>query len=448
MTKIAIVGAGPAGLFAAYMLADIYDVTLFEAGKPIEERKCPEIPECSCKRCDILEGDGGAGGFSDGKNTYSLQRGTQLEQIFRDEDEGYLAVIDNLFLSWGIEGRWYNPLKEIPPAFTDSLLEFGSYPLRHVGSDGIQLFVSKMMKHLRDHHIEIVREPVLDISVIGDEVKGVEVPDRFIEYDHVVLAAGLQGIPWVDKLMSRIGSPMRSGPAGFGIRFEALDRLIAPLHEMFYDFKIVYEHPETGIVLRSFCCNHQGSIVNENHKSMGIINVNGHSYLDPKRRTQRSNMAIIAKIPEEFAKAYEFESPQDLIWSQGKNVNRRAHGHTAYQPALEFLYGSQNEFLDHRTNHQCQRADIRASILAPLGDAFSRFIQELHLAVPIVTNSSVIYAPEIKYVGRRANIDLETWRSKDLTNMHIVGACSGYLDSFISAAVSGIVAAQDIIKKE
>ena len=63
-----IVGAGPAGLFAAMELADKgKKVIVIEKGRSIENRKCPMklgSPECvQCRPCNVVCGWGGAGAF-------------------------------------------------------------------------------------------------------------------------------------------------------------------------------------------------------------------------------------------------------------------------------------------------------------------------------------------------------------------------------------------------
>lgn len=62
-----IIGAGPAGLIAAYELKDT-SILIVEKGAPIPKRVCPMITDCmGCNRCGEIEGVGGAGGWSDGK---------------------------------------------------------------------------------------------------------------------------------------------------------------------------------------------------------------------------------------------------------------------------------------------------------------------------------------------------------------------------------------------
>ena len=64
---VIIIGAGPGGIFAAYELAEKapeLKVAVFEAGNPLEKRKCPidgkKIKSCvNCKTCAIMSGFGG-----------------------------------------------------------------------------------------------------------------------------------------------------------------------------------------------------------------------------------------------------------------------------------------------------------------------------------------------------------------------------------------------------
>ena len=74
---VAIIGAGPGGLFCAYELIQNnkdLKVALIDKGHKAETRMCPmkvNGGKCvNCKVCQILSGYGGAGTFSDGKLTY------------------------------------------------------------------------------------------------------------------------------------------------------------------------------------------------------------------------------------------------------------------------------------------------------------------------------------------------------------------------------------------
>ena len=72
-TDVAIVGAGPAGIFTALGLlgkGDTRSITIVEKGLPVEKRSCPKakVGHCiHCQPCRITTGFSGAGAFSDGK---------------------------------------------------------------------------------------------------------------------------------------------------------------------------------------------------------------------------------------------------------------------------------------------------------------------------------------------------------------------------------------------
>ena len=448
MTRVAIIGSGPAGLFCADRLAGTCDVTIFEAGLPIEKRICPESGCKDCERCQILEGEGGAGGLSDGKNTYSITRGTQMESIFKDKDSEWLRYIDAQMVNFAGKGIWYNTLLTCPEEFKDSPLKFESYPLRHVGSDGIRKFVRGFIDHLEERDVELDHSeayPMLnekDNQATGVHLRrNKKIRWKLRDYDIVVIAAGLQGIPWIEDFMRRANSPLGSGPAGFGIRLEMDAEILADLHSKFYDYKIIYEHEETGLILRSFCCNQRGMVLNERHTDLDIINVNGHSFLNSSLRTKSSNMAIIAKIPETFTR-----SPQDFVRDVGRNINKVSGG-TAYQPLSEFMGKGSFDWNNSRmTNMQSFYASLHLALPLSLVEAFRAYIRELNKIVPIIQPSSVVYAPEIKYYGRRVNVTNQ-WKSKDIDRLYVIGSGTGHMDSFVAAALSGIIAAENI-KKE
>ena len=91
---VIIIGAGPGGIFSAYELVNLrpdLKVAVFEAGKPLEQRKCPidgdKVKSCiNCPSCAIMRGFGGAGAFSDGKyNITNDFGGTLYEHIGKEK---------------------------------------------------------------------------------------------------------------------------------------------------------------------------------------------------------------------------------------------------------------------------------------------------------------------------------------------------------------------------
>ena len=89
---VIIIGAGPGGIYSAYELANKsgLKVALFEAGRKLEQRKCPidgkTVKSCiGCKPCSIMNGFGGAGAFSDGKYNITNDFGGTLHEYIGKE---------------------------------------------------------------------------------------------------------------------------------------------------------------------------------------------------------------------------------------------------------------------------------------------------------------------------------------------------------------------------
>ena len=86
---IIIVGAGPGGIFSAYELTKLNDklkIAIFEAGNPLEKRKCPidgvKVKNCiKCPSCAIMNGFGGAGAFPTANTTLPISSAVRFTNI-------------------------------------------------------------------------------------------------------------------------------------------------------------------------------------------------------------------------------------------------------------------------------------------------------------------------------------------------------------------------------
>lgn len=454
MKHVLIVGGGPAGLFAARELAQIagadIEITVIDSGKEADIRECPLTEACRCTPCDILEGFGGSGGVSDGKMTFALDRGTQLEQVFKPEHAELLGYIDAVMQGMGIEGVRYEP-GEVPPGFGEgSPIEFHTYPLWHIGSDGVQKFSKQLTDEVRDLGVNVMgqaRARRLLATSDGKRITGVQArinhgsgewSDVTIEADDVVLAVGIFGMGWLEHELTLLGFDFTTGPAGIGLRVETPAETLDPLFDMFYDWKAIGEFE--GITLRSFCCNREGYIMPEWHKHLGIRNVNGHSYLDPTKKSQSSNFSLQAKITQDL-----HPDPQAFVRAVARGMNDLSGGWQVREPARSFMEEPDVATSDTSVTYpQARIRPVHRAMPMRLRNAFQGYLKALDSLVPGLVDSAWVYGPEIKYHARKLPVRRDDWLLEGMEHTYVIGDSTGLTGSYVSAAMTGIIAARGI----
>jgi uncharacterized FAD-dependent dehydrogenase len=440
---VLIIGSGPGGLFCADQVRDA-DVVLVEQGSAMPRRVCPDSDLCDCRPCDVLEGEGGAGSFSDGKITLSATRGTHGASLFTPDQERYLEVVEDTIRRFTPTLADYPPVDGLPllPAGHGGLA-FESYPLIHAGSDGIRAFGQAYSAHLRQAGVDIRQgQQVTALLYDGGRVSGAVVRDRRSrgEYrifaDRVVAGCGLAGAAWLESELARRGVALRTGPADFGIRLETTAAALDPFISRFYDFKV--RHQAAGISLRSFCVNGNGYVTAEYHRGLGIRGVNGHSYL--ATRSGLSNLAIVATITED-----QHRDPKAYVRDTARAVNAAAGGYPIRQKLGDLLPGMATAAGVRASNPKTRPGRLQDVLPDSLLEAFTSYIRTLgEVLPPVLAADTVLYAPEIKYYAYRVPINPQTWESTDVTGLYVVGNAAGYTASLSAAALSGIIAGRAI----
>ncbi|MFG1676351.1 NAD(P)/FAD-dependent oxidoreductase [Micromonospora sp. NPDC049282] len=442
-----ILGSGPAGLFAADALlrAGVTDIVIAERGRPMTRRLCPPGPGCECRTCPVLEGEGGAGSFSDGKITLSAVRGTHSQRLFTDTQAEQLDTIAAAVRRNVNDAVDYAPVPELAAlAGHENRLRGESYPLLHVGSDGIREFGRRFSTELQDRGVRLLTGvDVTKLRIINGQVIGVVARDRSgpltIDATAVVAAVGMVGTPWLEQQLTAVGVTLETGPADIGIRLETSAAALDPLIGQFYDFKAHHTSPG-GIDVRSFCVNGHGYIVNEFHRPLDIRGVNGHSFLH--RRSDLSNLAILATITEAST-----PDPKAYVRDTARAITASTGGYPVRQPLAGFLpdAATGQPLGVAASNPKTRAGDLRAALPPRLAEAFASYITALGAALPpVLAPDTVLYAPEIKYYNYRVPIDPTTWQSRDIAGLYVVGNAAGYTASLSAAALSGLIAGQAI----
>ena len=294
---VLIVGAGPGGIFAAYELMNNdpeKKIAVFEAGHPLEKRKCPidgkKVKSCiHCKTCAIMKGFGGAGAFSDGKYNITNQfGGTLYQHIGKDTATELMEYVDKLNLMHGGEGtKLYSTTNsEIRKLCLQNGLHLLDASVRHLGTDINYIVLQNLYEKMKDH-VDFYFDASVDKVEKTENGYAVTVGDQSYEGTYCIISAGRSGSKWMESVCTDLRIPTLSNRVDIGVRVELFSRLTDEL----YESKIVYRTEKFEDMVRTFCMNPRGVVVNEN--TNGIITVNGHSYEDPAKHTNNTNFALL-----------------------------------------------------------------------------------------------------------------------------------------------------------
>ncbi len=443
---VLIIGSGPAGLFCAGRLreAGVGNILVIEQGKAMRRRVCPDSALCDCRPCDVLEGEGGAGSFSDGKITLSATRGTHGKKLFTPQQARLLGQVEQIIRRFAPAVADYPPVEALAAlrGHEDTGLAFDSYPLIHLGSDGIRAFGRAYAAHLEQAGVQLATGTQATQLLAGNgQVAGAVVRDRHartetvIRARHVVAGCGLAGAAWLEHQLRQAGVRLRTGPADFGIRLETTVAALGTFTGEFYDFKLARH--AGGIGLRSFCVNGDGYIAAEYHRGLGIRGVNGHSYL--ARRSGQSNLAIVATITQDY-----HVDPKAYVRQLATRVNAAAGGYPIRQQLADLLPGCQQPAGVQVTNPKIRPGRLQDVLPAALLASFRGYIKALGQVEPaVLAADGLVYAPEIKYYAYQVPVD-PGWQSTDIAGLYVIGNAAGYTASLSAAALTGIIAADAI----
>ncbi|MGE5542743.1 MAG: NAD(P)/FAD-dependent oxidoreductase, partial [Bacillota bacterium] len=299
---IIIVGAGPAGIFAALEIsrtAPGLNTLVIEADRDIGDRICPRkasVAKCAdCDPCSMLAGWGGAGAFSDGKLTLTSEFGGFLgEYVGREDLESLIDYVDRAYLDFGASRTVYGEDREAVGELTRLCATAGLRLLpariRHLGTEKCPEILRRMHDYL-SRHVEVrTRTPVSRILVDDGKVQGVLTSTgEELRSRYVICAPGRRGSEWFSGEAKRLGLGLTTNPVDIGVRVEAPAVVLDALTQKVYEPKIIYYSRSFDDPVRTFCVCPHGEVVVEN--SAGLMTVNGHSRTDYK--TENTNFAIL-----------------------------------------------------------------------------------------------------------------------------------------------------------
>ncbi len=451
---VLIIGAGPGGIFTAYELAEAdrdLRIGVFELGRPLAQRKCPidgkKIKSCvKCPVCSIMSGFGGAGAFSDGKYNITNQfGGTLYEHIGKQEAIDLMRYVDEINLSHGGEGtRLYSTANtDIKRMCLENGLHLLDAQVRHLGTDINYVVLENIYNELRERVDFRFNTPVTDVKRTPD---GYTVTAGGEEYTckKCVISVGRSGSKWMESVCEQLGISTSSNRVDIGVRVELPAEIFAPLTDELYESKIVYRTQKFEDLVRTFCMNPKGVVVNEN--TNGIVTVNGHSYEDPSLHTENTNFALLV--------SKHFTAPFKDSNGYGESIARLSNmlgGGVIVQRFGDLVRGRRSTETRIRESFitptlAATPGDLSLVIPKRILDGIIEMIYALDKIAPGTANDdTLLYGVEVKFYNMEVKLDnnLET----SSRGLYVIGDGSGVTHSLSHASASGVYVARHILRE-
>ncbi len=451
---VLIIGAGPGGIFTAYELAEAdkgLRIGVFELGRPLAQRKCPidgkKVKACvKCPVCSIMSGFGGAGAFSDGKYNITNQfGGTLYEHIGKQEAIDLMRYVDEINLSHGGEGtKLYSTANTgIKRMCLENGLHLLDAQVRHLGTDINYVVLENIYNELRDKVDFHFNTPVTGVKKTPD---GYTVTAGGEEYTcrKCVISVGRSGSKWMESVCEELGISTSSNRVDIGVRVELPAEIFAPLTDELYESKIVYRTQKFEDLVRTFCMNPKGVVVNEN--TNGIVTVNGHSYEDPAMHTENTNFALLV--------SKHFTAPFKDSNGYGESIARLSNmlgGGVIVQRFGDLVRGRRS------TETRICESFITPTLAATPGDlslvipkrildGIIEMIYALDKIAPGTANDDTLLSGvEVKFYNMEVKLDnnLET----SSRGLYVIGDGSGVTHSLSHASASGVYVARHILRE-
>ena len=451
---VLIIGAGPGGIFTAYELTKNRQdlrIAVLEAGNPLSKRKCPidgdKIKSCvHCSTCAIMNGFGGAGAFSDGKYNITNQfGGTLYEYVGKERALELMRYVDGINLSHGGQGtKLYSTANGvIKKMCLQNGLHLLDAQVRHLGTDINYTVLENLFRELKDRVEFRFNTPVISVEKTA-EGYAVHTAKETLLCTHCVISVGRSGSKWMESVCRDLDLPTRSNRVDIGVRVELPAEVFAHLTDELYESKIVYRTEKFEDLVRTFCMNPHGVVVNEN--TNGIVTVNGHSYEDPARHTENTNFALL--VSKHFSEPFKDSN------GYGESIARLSNmlgGGVMIQRFGDLVRGRRSTERRIAENFvtptlSATPGDLSLVIPKRILDGIIEMIHALDKIAPGTANDdTLLYGVEVKFYNMEVEIgnDLQT-RSPGL---YVIGDCSGVTHSLSHASASGVYVARQLLEK-
>ena len=432
--EVIIVGAGPAGLFAALQLIELgLKPIVIERGKDVRGRrrdlKAINAEHLVNKDSNYCFGEGGAGTYSDGK-LYT-----------RSKKRGDVTRILELLVAFG--------------ASDDILIE--AHP--HIGTNKLPQIIQDIREKIIEFGGQVLFETRLtDILIKNNEVQGIVTQNGdTILASKIILATGHSARD-IFELLDRKKIFIEAKPFALGVRAEHPQSLIDSIqYSCDYRGELLPPAPYSivkqvnGRGMYSFCMC-PGGVIAPCATSPGEVVTNGWSPSKRDQATANSGIVIELKL-EDFKPFAKFGALAGMEFQKAiEQKSWNLAGKTQKVPAQRMVDFTQNKISSSipKTSYvpgttSVEMGDVFPGFLTQiLREGFSEFGKSMR---GYLTNEAILHAPESRTSSPvRIPRDSETLEHIQIKGLYPCGEGAGYAGGIISAAIDGEKCALKIVE--
>jgi uncharacterized FAD-dependent dehydrogenase len=420
-----VVGAGPAGLFAALRLIELgIRPVIVERGKNVRERKLDTMllnrEHTVNPESNYCFGEGGAGAYSDGK-LYT-----------RSNKRGDVTKILNVLCQHGA-----NP---------DILVDV--HP--HIGTDKLPAVIEKMREQILQSGGEVHFETRMDALIIeNNEVKGIETSAGKTFYGQVILATGHSARD-VYRTLNRQGVRLEAKGLAVGVRLEhpaqLIDRLQYHSPEGRGEYLPAAEYSFAEQVDRrgvySFCMCPGGIIIPSASSERQVV-VNGMS--PSNRGSKWSNSGFVVEIhPKDFPAYTQYGELSMLHFQENMEEQAWVHGGKTQTAPAQRMADFVGNCLSKDLPSTSYVPGICSSALhewlpQPIGARLQQAFRQIERKQKgFLTNEAVLLGVESRSSSPvRIIRNRDTLQHPDIAGLYPCGEGAGYAGGIVSAAMDG-----------
>ncbi|MBT7237933.1 FAD-dependent oxidoreductase [Candidatus Woesearchaeota archaeon] len=443
---VVIVGAGPSGLFAAEKLShEDYNVLV------IDKKRIP----------------GGAGTLTDAKAIFHPKVGRELDELrITEERSKELDIfIEDYFLSLGVDPTKLSDAdtpagRDLAKKAAKHNLEFILSRTRHIGTDKAPEIMRRFKSRLEDNGVDFLMETgVSEIQHNKNFTIKLENGTE-INSEYLMVGPGRGHSGWFREQADKLGIDYAHGPVQMGARIEIPKNIMDPITDISYDAKFYFKSISHNDKVRTFCVNPGGKVALESPQDTINIEgkkyqlVNGHSKSD--NGTNNTNLAILVSLPLTEPET----DPKEYLMRAIKNTYENGGGKPIAQRWGDLKRGSRSKletFNNPERGFDRLKPTLHQKLFTPgdLSLAYSeRFysgivemIEQLDHVIPgFVHPSTLLYIPEVKFCDTVYTTRGDTLESS-IDNLYVMGDGAGKSRGIVGAGLTGILAAESIIKK-